>query len=125
MPTSSTKTKAVKKPAKKIVKKAAKSPVKKATKKKSDFKALVCAIDGECFWARDGQIFSNLADLSFAIGSMDEEVFLHHVSNERNDFADWVEHVLEDAECANALRKAEKKAQAKKIIELHLRNYSL
>jgi len=125
MPTSSTK-RTVKKLPKKAAKKTIKASASKASKKKiTEFKALVCAYDGECFWSRDGQILSNLSDLSFAIGSMDDEVFLHHVTDEKNDFADWVEHVLQDQECAQALRAAQKKTQAKKIVELHLRNYSV
>lgn len=126
MPTSSTK-RVVKKQAKKVVKKATKKSAARTTKKRSGdgFKALVCAYDGECFWSRDGKVLSNLSDLSFAIGSMDDEVFLHHVTQEKNDFADWVEHVLQDQACAQALRSAQKKSQAKKIVELHLRNYSL
>jgi hypothetical protein len=129
MPTSSIKKKAVKKATKKAAVK--KAPAKKASSKKAapakkgEFKALVCAIDGECFWSRDGQILKDLSDLSLAIGSMEDEIFLHHVNTEKNDFADWVEHVLEDKECAEALRRAKKKAQAKKVVELHLRKYSI
>lgn len=126
MPISSTKTKSAKKVARKVAgKKTAKKTAQKAPSKKSEFRALVCAIDGECFWSRDGQILQNLADLSVAIGSMDDEIFLHHVSTQKNDFADWVEHVLQDSECAQALRKAKKQAQAKKIVELHLQKYSI
>jgi len=122
MPTSLTK----KTTAKKAVKKAAakKAPAKKKASKKGDFRAMVCAIDGECFWSRDGQILSNLSDLQVAIASMDDEIFLHHVSTEKNDFADWVEHVLQDRECAEALRKAKKQEQAKKVVALHLSKYS-
>jgi hypothetical protein len=128
MPTSSTK-KTVKKAVKKVG--VAKAPAKKTAAKKkpvqkeANFKALVCAFDGECFWSRDGQILQNLADLRLAIGSMDDEVFLHHVSPEKNDFADWVEHVLQDSECAEALRKAKKKEQAEKIVQKHLSSYNI
>lgn len=86
---------------------------------------MVCAIDGECFWSRDGQILRNLSDLQLAFGSMDDEIFIHHVTKEKNDFADWVEHVLGDSECAQALRTARKKERAQKIVEMHLRNYSM
>ena len=121
MPTST-----VKKPLKKVTKKtvAKKAPAKKKATSKGEFRALVCAIDGECFWSRDGQILSNLADLRVAIGYMDEEVFLHHVNQEKNDFADWVEYVLQDKECADALRKGKRKAQLQKVVELHLSKYS-
>ena len=121
MPTSSKKTVA-KKAAKKSPTKAS---TKKATQTKAPFQAMVCAVDGECFWSRDGQILSNLADLSFAIGSMDDSIFLHHVNDEKNDFADWVEYVLQDKECAKALRRSSKKTQAQKIVDLHLSKYAL
>ena len=86
---------------------------------------MVCAFDGECFWSRDGRILENLADLKIAFGSMDDEVFLHHTEGDKNDFADWVEHVLQDRECAEDLRKTSKRAQAEKVIAQHLRNYNI
>ena len=117
-----------------VTKKATKPAVKKATAKKvvakktkketTDFKALVCAADGECFWTRDGRILQNLSDLHMAFGSMDEEVFLHHVSKEKNDFADWVEHVLTDLDCSVALRKAKKLDTAQKVAASHLAKYN-
>lgn len=128
MPTSSIKKTAVKKAVKKSAPKktaAKKAAVKKASVKKGEFRAMVCAIDGECFWARDGQILQDLSQLQLAFGSMDDEIFLHHVTDGKNDFADWVEHVLEDRECAEALRKAKKRTQAEKAVALHLRKYSV
>lgn len=93
-------------------------------KKPQAFKALVCAIDGECFWTRNGDILRNLEDLSLAFGSMDDQIFLHHVTEEKNDFADWTEIVLGDKACADALRKAKKRSAAKKVVARHLRSYS-
>lgn len=127
--------KGVTKTAKKaVVKKAApkkktvakKAPTaKKTVKKVTNFKALVCASDGECFWTTDGRILQNIQDLHMAFGSMDDEVFLHHVTKEKNDFADWVEYVLQDLETAQALRKAKKLAQAQKVINQQLRSYQI
>ena len=114
--------KAVKKTVKKVAKKTTKKTVKKAVKK-APVKALVCAQDKECFWTTDGQILKDLEQLRLAFGSMGEEVFLHHVTKEKNDFADWVEHVLADAECATDLRKAKKPSTAKAVIVRHLRLY--
>jgi hypothetical protein len=105
-----------------------KTPSTKASSsKKSDgnFKAMVCAADGECFWTRDGRILQNMADLHMAFGSMDDEVFLHHVSKEKNDFANWVEYVLQDLDCAVELRKVKKKAQAEKIVAKYVKGYGL
>lgn len=130
MPTKTPTKKIATKVAKKAVVK--KAPAKKtATAKKAvpkqekQFKALVCAIDGECFWTTDGRVLQNLADLHLAFGSMDDEVFLHHVSKEKNDFADWVEYVLRDLECAEDLRKAKKVTQAEKILLKHLNLYNV
>ena len=55
---------------------------------------------------------------------MDDEVFLHHVNEEKNDFAEWVEHVLEDARCAAELRKTTHPTKAQTVIIKHLRYYS-
>lgn len=111
--------------AKTVAKKAPKKAVKKTNEKKSAFKALVCAIDGECFWTRDGRILQNLADLHIAFGSMDDEIFLHHANTEKNDFADWVEYVLQDLDAAVELRTAKKRTEAEKMLSTHLANYSL
>lgn len=121
--------KAVKKTAKKAVKKTAKKATKKTTKKTTTkaskkVKALVCAPDDKCFWTTDGQVLQNLEELKFAFGSMDDEVFMHHVGKEKNDFADWVEQVLQDAECAAALRKARKPKTAQTVVVKCLRLYS-
>lgn len=112
--------------AKKVSKK--KVTVRKSSSKKSAapaFKALVCAIDGECFWTRNGNILKNLEDLYLAFGSMDDQIFLHHVTKQKNDFADWTEYVLNDVACADDLRKTKKKAQAQKVVRKHLSKYSI
>lgn len=110
-------------PVKKVVSK--KGTTKKSAPKNQKFKALVCAYDGECFWSRDGRILENLADLQLAIGAMDDEIFLHHTEGGKNDFADWVQYVLQDADCAEDLRKTSKKKDAEKIITQHLRTYNI
>lgn len=118
---------------KKAVKKATKTTAKKrpataATKKKAGTKkvqvrALVCAIGEKCFWTTDGRVLKDLEQLHMAFGSMDDEVFLHHVTKEKNDFADWVEVVLEDAACAADLRRARKTNTAKSAVARHLKHY--
>ena len=99
-----------------------KTSTKKATKKKI-VHALVCAEGEECFWTTNGDVLENLAELRLAFGSMADEVFLHHVTSEKNDFADWVESVLGDAECANALRRASKPRAAETVVVRYLKKY--
>ena len=104
---------------------AKKAPAKTATKASSQkAKLLVCAPDDKCFWTTDGQILKNLDELQMAFGSMGEEVFLHHVNKEKNDFADWVEQVLEDSACARELRKSKQPTTAKAVVVKHLRTYN-
>jgi len=131
MPTKVTTKKVTKNTVPKIVKKTVKkSPAKRVVKKQASkatasAKLLVCAPDDKCFWTTDGTILKNLEELKFAFGTMNDEVFLHHVTKERNDFADWVQYVLEDLDCADALRKVKKRGTAKTVVTRHLRHYSV
>lgn len=129
MPTTKKTKKATEKSIRKVSKKPAKKVTKKATPKKGSAKkhvrALVCAPGEHCFWTTDGQVLENLDQLQIAFGSMDDEVFLHHVTKEKNDFADWVEHVLDDAVCAGLLRRAKKASSARTAVVRCLRSYEL
>lgn len=110
---------------KKTVKKTAKKSAKKTTMKgQPTVRALVCASGEECFWTTDGQVLENLDELALAFGSMEDEVFLHHVTKEKNDFADWVEQVLEDTLCAADLRKVRKPKSARTVVVRHLKTYN-
>lgn len=106
-----------------------KTAAKSATTKKSSAKkleptkarALVCSSDDTCFWTTDGRVLEHLADLEVAFGSMDESVFLYHANKEKNDFSDWVEHVLEDAALAASLRRCRKPKSAQQAVKKHLK----
>ena len=105
-----------------------KTPIKKLIKKtvgkkKQPEKALVCAAEGDCFWTTDGKILANLEDLAAAFAIMDDEVFLYHANKQKNDFADWTESVLSDADCAASLRRSRKPRSAKTVVIRHLKNY--
>ena len=123
MPTKKVATKAAPKvakvPAKKVAPVAKKAPVSKAKQ------VLVCAPGEQCFWTTDGRILSNLLELRDALESMTDDVFAYHVSKERNDFADWIEHVLGDAELAAAFRKSKKVNTAHDVVVTRLRIYSI
>lgn len=120
-------TKTTKKAAPKVAKKAA---VKKTTQKKSakptkTGKALVCAQGDQCFWVHEGPILRDLQELEQALQDMSEAIFAHHVSKKHNDFADWIEGVLDDAETAALFRKSLKPATAHKVLVKQLKLYSL
>jgi hypothetical protein len=120
-----TKTVAVKKVAtKKAVKKTAAKKVA-ANENSKTKKSLVVAADPQSFWVSDGQILNSLLALHDALHSMDKEVFGHHVSKGKNDFADWVEAVLCDEACAKDLSKVKTPASAKVVVAKHLKLYSI
>ncbi len=58
----------------------------------------------QCFWARDGQILKNVAELPAALEQMSAETFAHHANKEKNDFANWIEHVFNDKKLAQDVR---------------------
>ena len=55
--------------------------------------------------SQEDRVLRSLDDLSEAINLIDPETFQKHVSDEKNDFAAWVEHVFGEPELAEQLRK--------------------
>ena len=111
---------------KKAVKKVATKKVaskKTSTKKAARQKVLVYADNARSFWVHDGQILNSLEALYDVLNSMEKEIFSHHVSKEKNDFADWVSAVLCDETCAADLRNAKTPRSARLIVATHLKQY--
>jgi len=117
---------------KQVVKKATKKTATPAAKKslvrkssKSTAIPMVYAADTECFWTKDGQVLDSLIALNEALNDMSEAVFVYHAHGEQNDFAQWVQNVLDDAECAEALRRSRKAATARTAVKKRLKLYSV
>ena len=103
-------------------------PAVTATSKKSSGKEkrqLVRASGEYCFWTNDGSVISNLSELADVLGSMDSAVFAHHVTRDRNDFADWIEGVLLDAELAKSIRSAKNSGGAHVAVVRRLKLYNV
>jgi hypothetical protein len=92
---------------------------------KKSKRVLVQAQGEQCFWANNGYIISTLIDLSNLLSSIEKEVFEYHVRKDKNDFADWVEFVLGDAELAKGLRKARKPKAAQGLVVKRLKIYDI
>ena len=58
------------------------------------------------FRCRDGRELKNLQELSVALRTMSTDTFDHHVTAEKNDFANWVKDVIGDEALADDLRQA-------------------
>ena len=104
-----------------------KKPAVKTTDRKTTKKTaptLIVAKGEYCFWTKDGQILKDLRDLEAAFKKMSPDVYSHHVTKDKNDFASWVESVLKDKNCSLDLRKAKKANTAKTVVTKHLKNYA-
>lgn len=87
--------------------------------------APVDAPPDKCFWVNHGPVLRNLAELRDALAHhISDAQFAHHVDTGRNDFADWVEAVLQDAACAAALRRAKTPRAALRAVESSLTAYA-
>lgn len=89
----------VKKSASRTTKK--RSSTKKATKPTAHKSAKVAR---EHYFVRmDGVLITSLVDLAKQIDEMSDQVFYHHVTADRNDFAAWIADVIKDDQLATDL----------------------
>ena len=93
---------------------------------KKQKKQLVHAEGDICFWVNDGRVLKNLNELCDALMNMSDETFAYHVNDEKNDFAKWVDEVLNDPELAKKLKKCKNPSSMLKTVGMHLKkNYEL
>ncbi len=55
---------------------------------------------GKEFVLKEGLRIKNLLDLSVALHDMSDDIFFNHVTDDRNDFAAWVNDVFDEKELA-------------------------
>lgn len=55
-----------------------------------------------------GEQLRDLRELAQALEGMREEVFRHHVNEDKHDFAAWIQHVLDEHALADELRESRK-----------------
>lgn len=126
--------KSVKKTVKKTAKKGVKKPIPKKAKKtkvvkkpvkKTKKKIMVIAPDERCFWVNYGPALNSILALHNALQNITEEQFKHHVNKTKNDFAMWVENVLEDSKTAAKIRKASTLNATIKAVKTALKDYNI
>ncbi len=60
----------------------------------------------KAFYLSNGKVLNSLRALYDEIHHMPDVVFFHHVTPERNDFANWVKEVIGDKTLATKVAKA-------------------
>lgn len=70
----------------------------------------------KAFRLQSGVMLYSVEDLLYELSKMDEEVFRHHVNEERNDFSTWIEHVFLYSELSDQIKSARNKDEMIRII---------
>ncbi len=109
----------------KTISKQKKVGVKKVISKKKRKKILAIAVGDRCFYVNYGPALGNLLELRDTLREINEEQFKHHVSEIRNDFADWVKDVLEDKKTALQIKKTKTINSMLKVVEKALKDYQV
>ena len=77
--------------------------------------------EDKVFWLRNSEGIHNLKELLVSLRNMDDETFKFHVNKDKNDFKEWIIHVLKDAKLAKDISRLKKKdkfiVQVKKRIK--------
>ncbi len=81
--------------------------------------------NGKEFLCKDGRVIRNLEELAQIIKEIPFETFFHHVSREKNDFADWIKQAVGDPVLANRINRAKSRTTMnnmvkKRIFELNM-----
>ncbi len=72
----------------------------------------------EHFYLPDGRQLKNLVELVIALETMDDDAFSKHVTSDKNDFANWIEHVFKKHSLADQVRSAkDRKEMAIRILQ--------
>lgn len=86
----------------------------KITKEKAE-KMLANVPNENFFYCCNGFVLKNLEELQLELRIMSDEVFFHHVNNEKNDFSNWIKDIIDDEKLADNIKNIDKKNMASKI----------
>lgn len=67
-----------------------------------------------------GQKVKNIKELADILEDIDEDLFKHHVNDEKNDFSNWIEDIFEEQDLANELKKHKSKDKTRFVIYKHI-----
>ena len=72
------------------------------------------------FVLANGKPVKNVAELAAILDVLEDHVFSHHVSADRNDFHNWIRDVFEDVELARKVAGVDNKKHLQLIIYRHI-----
>lgn len=80
---------------------------------------------GKEFYCKDGKVFRKMEEMARQIRKLDKDTYGHHVNEQKNDFANWTEHVIGDAVLASKIRRAQNQTTMARIINSRVAELSL
>ncbi len=72
------------------------------------------------FVLANGRPVKHVAELASVLDQLEDHVFKHHVTSERNDFATWVKDIFQDVELARKITGVGDKKHLQLVIYRHL-----
>jgi hypothetical protein len=69
------------------------------------------------FYLNDGRVLKSASELMHSLNSMSNDVFVHHVNAERNDFSNWIRDIYGNKELALSIKKCKTKDSVRKCME--------
>ena len=97
------------------VKKVAKKTIKKKTAKKP-VKTIKHAPAGKEFFLINGKKAKNYVELAKIMEHLEDQVFHHHVTADKNDFANWVKDVFQDINLAKQISGVKSKEHLELVL---------
>ena len=93
--------------------------VKKPRKKRNKSVFIELSPD-KYFVLCDGSTIKDYKELAALLETIGDDVFYYHVTNERNDFANWISDVFGEHELAEKVRNSRSRHEMMAIIYKHL-----
>lgn len=69
------------------------------------------------FYVQDGKILKNMKDLAKELRTMSSEVYHKHVTENKNDFVNWVRDIVKDEHLAKGLQELSKSKAARLVTD--------
>jgi len=78
------------------------------------------APDASYFVLCNGKPVKNIKELADVMEELEEEVFNHHVTPDKNDFATWIKDIFKDIELAEKLAGVKDKKHMQLVLYKHI-----
>ena len=70
----------------------------------------------KAFFVINGKALHSIKELEDALAGMPPEIFYYHVTNEKNDFANWIRDIFDEKKLAHEMRRATTPEEMRDII---------